>query len=709
MRLCIAEKPSVAGEIAKILGANSRKNGYYEGNGFQVTWTFGHLCTLKEPHDYNPKLKYWDIFTLPILPKEFDVKLISNDGVAKQFETIKNLIANCDEVINCGDAGQEGELIQRWVMEHAGNNKPVKRLWISSLTEEAIKTGFKKLMDQSDFDLLYEAGKSRAIGDWILGINATRLYTLKYGKNKQVLSIGRVQTPTLAMIVERHLTIQNFVPEKYYEIKTIYRDTKFSYEKGKFDKAEDAQKTLDYIKGKDLEIQKVEIKEGKENPPNLFDLTSLQIESNKKHGYTAEQTLNLIQSLYEKKLVTYPRVDTVFLPNDIYPKIKNILKGLTDYQELVNPLMEGKIKKSKKVFNDNKVTDHHAIIPTGVLANAVSAAERDVYDLITRRFIAAFYPECKVSNTTVKAKIEKLAFKATGKQILDEGWRVIFKSDGAKDNDVDKDVMPAFENGEKGPHEPSLDEKQTTPPKDFTEATLLRGMETAGKQIDDEELKGFLKENGIGRPSTRANIIETLFKRKYIKKSKKKILPTETGIDLISKITNSTLKSPELTGQWEKKLRLIENGEIKYTQFIEEMNEMVKELVDEVVLGKKPKPQPKSIACPKCKKGQIIKGKNALGCSDWEKGCDFQVPFSIKNSKLTRQQLHRLVQLKHVEVDGTVYGFDDSFNLVEKDLVKSYGDCPKCNEGQIIKGKSMYGCSNYKACDYRTESLTEKA
>ena len=701
MKVCVAEKPSVAGEIAKILGANQRKDGYYEGNGYQITWTFGHLCTLKEPKDYNEKLKYWDIYTLPILPPEFGIKLINDKGVQKQFEVIKKLVQNCEEVINCGDAGQEGELIQRWVLEHAGCTAPLKRLWISSLTEEAIQDGFNKLYDNNDFNLLYEAGKSRAIGDWILGINATRLFTLKFGKNKQVLSIGRVQTPTLAMIVNRHLEIENFVPVPYWEIRTMYRDTKFSYEKGKFSTVEEATKVMEGIKESELEITGVSIKEGKELPPNLFDLTSLQVEANKKHGYSAEQTLNLIQGLYEKKLVTYPRVDTVFLPNDQYPKIPKILNGLKGYEALVEPLRGSKIKKSKKVFNDNKVTDHHAIIPTGVPANTIVGPEKDIYDLITKRFIAAFYPDCKVSNTTIQAKVDKFKFKATGKQILEDGWRAVYKS-GIADPKEAKDVMPHFDKGEKGPHKPSLEEKKTSPPKPFTEASLLRAMETAGKQIDDDELKGFLKENGIGRPSTRANIIETLFRRKYIEKKKKNIFPTLTGIALIKKISNDTLKSAELTGQWEKKLREIENGDFDSDTFIKEMNVMVKELVDEVVLGRV-KPKKVEYKCPKCKKGKIIKGKSALGCSDWKNGCDLKIPFTLGDVTFSKQNFIDLVTSGKTEYQDFIFYFAPDFNIERKDKISSFGDCPKCKKGKILKGKNAFGCSNYKECDVRID------
>ena len=634
MKLCIAEKPSVAGEIAKILGASSRKDGFYEGNGYWVSWTFGHLCGLKEPHDYKEKDKFWDLYNLPIVPQEFGIKLIANKGVEKQFNTIQKLIGECEEVINCGDAGQEGELIQRWVMKHAQCKVPVKRLWISSLTEEAIKTGFKKLMDAKEFDSLYQAGECRAISDWLYGINATRLFTMKYGKQKQVFSVGRVQTPTLAMIVQRYHEIANFVPQTYFELKTNYREALFSYAKGKIDDEKKAQELLEQIKDVPLEIKKVSIKEGKEFAPNLFDLTSLQIEANNKLGLSAENTLATVQSLYEKKLVTYPRVDTVFLPNDMYPKIKGMLEGLTEFSALVKPLLEKKIPKPKKVFNDNKVTDHHAIAPTGVVANNIAGIEKEVYNLIALRFIAAFYPECKVSNTTIDAVVGKHAFKATGKQILEPGWRAVLGTEKQREAGDKKEVpeeekvLPHFEEGESGEHQPLVDKKKTTPPKEYTEATLLRAMETAGKAVEDDELKALMKENGIGRPSTRANIIETLFKRNYIEKKGKKILPTEVGIHLISVIHNPTLKSPELTGIWEKKLRQIENNEFSATQFIKEMEQMVHQLVTEVIYDIRPV-ETKPLVCPKCKKGKIIKGKTAYGCSEWKGGCSFRIPFDL--------------------------------------------------------------------------------
>ena len=552
MKVCIAEKPSVAREIAIILGAKSKKDGYFEGNGYQVSWTFGHLCTLKEPHEYDLNWKYWHMNDLPLIPPRFGIRVIPDGGVQKQFETLEKLIQGAEEVINCGDAGQEGELIQRWVLHKAKCQVPIKRLWISSLTEEAIKEGFESLREGSDFDRLYAAGSSRAIGDWLLGINATRLYTLKYANGKSVLSIGRVQTPTLALIVNRQKEIENFKPETYWELKTIYREVSFAATRGRFDKKEEGIAFLDKIKSEPFEIVSVEKKSGKEQPPRLFDLTSLQVECNRKLNLSAEDTLRIIQSLYEKKLTTYPRVDTTYLSDDIYKKIPGILQKLTPYKEYTDPLLKAKIRKSKKVFDDKKVTDHHAIIPTGVNPSGLGYDEMQVYEMVTRRFISVFYPDCKVSNTTVKGKVTDIDFKATGKQIVDPGWRVLY----AKDKNVGEGViLPAFQKGEQGEHQPDLAEKQTQPPKYYSEATLLRAMETAGKQVDDDELRELMKENGIGRPSTRANIIETLFKRKYIKKEKKRLVATITGTQLIDTIQNELLKSAELTGQWEKKLR----------------------------------------------------------------------------------------------------------------------------------------------------------
>lgn len=588
MKVCIAEKPSVAREIAGVLGATKKMNGYIEGNGYQVTWTFGHLCTLKEPHDYTPEWKRWSLGALPMIPPRFGIKLISNPTYEQQFKTIESLIRNADTVINCGDAGQEGELIQRWVMQKAGCACPVYRLWISSLTEEAIREGFQHLKDQSEFKTLYEAGLARAIGDWLLGMNATRLYTIRYGQNRQVLSIGRVQTPTLALIVNRQAEIDNFKPEPYWELKTVYRGTTFSATKGKFTKKEEGETLLEAVQQEDFTITNITEKKGKEYAPRLFDLTSLQVECNKKFSFTAGDTLKLIQSLYEKKVTTYPRVDTTFLSEDIYPKVPNILKGLADYAELTAPLLATKIQKKKKVFDNSKVTDHHAIIPTGVPARNLTDDEQKVYDLVARRFIAAFYPDCEISTTTVLGNAGKVEFKATGKQILKPGWRTVFGTEQKDQNaepteEEEEGILPNFTQGETGPHKPLLKETWTTPPKPYTEATLLRAMETAGKLVDNEDLRDALKENGIGRPSTRAAIIETLFKRNYIRKERKSLYPTATGKELIGIIQEELLKSAELTGMWEKKLRQIEQGTYEARTFLDELKQMVNVIVTNVL------------------------------------------------------------------------------------------------------------------------------
>ena len=591
MIVCIAEKPSVAKEIAKVLGANSSHDGYMEGNGYQVTWTFGHLCCLKEPQAYCDQWKRWSLGSLPMIPPRFGIKLIENQGYEKQFKTIERLMQAADGIINCGDAGQEGELIQRWVMQKAKATCPVQRLWVSSLTEEAIREAFANLKPQDEYQSLYEAGLCRAIGDWLLGMNATRLYTLRFAQAKgQVLSIGRVQTPTLAMIVKRHFEIKNFKPEKYWILSTIYRNVTFTSTKGKIKKMEDGHKAMEVVKGKDFTVTLIEQKAGTEAPPRLFDLTSLQVECNKKYSFSADDTLKHIQSLYEKKLTTYPRVDTTYLSDDIYPKCPSILQGIRPYAPLIQPLMGKKLKKSKKVFDSSKVTDHHAIIPTGTDPSTVSLTvdEKRVYDLVARRFIAVFYPDCKFSTTTVMGEVEKMEFKATGKQILDEGWRAVFggRSDQSEESDKSDDkeqVLPAFEQGEHGPHEPTLTEKQTTPPKPYTEATLLRAMETAGKMVDNEELRDALKANGIGRPSTRAAIIETLYKRQYISKVRKSLEPTPTGIALIGVIDEELLKSAELTGQWEKKLRDIEAHKYDSHQFVDELKQMVCQIIQQVM------------------------------------------------------------------------------------------------------------------------------
>ncbi|WP_108822427.1 DNA topoisomerase 3 [Dysgonomonas sp. Marseille-P4361] len=695
MKVCIAEKPSVAREIASILGANARKDGYFEGNGYQVTWTFGHFCTLKEPHEYSPQWKQWSLQVLPMIPLRFGIKLIENDGVKKQFAVIEKLLAEAEEVINCGDAGQEGELIQRWVMQKAQCKVPVKRLWISSLTEDSIREGFSKLKDQSNFDKLYEAGLSRAIGDWLLGMNATRLYTVKYGQNRSVLSIGRVQTPTLALIVTRQLEIENFQPEPYWELKTVYRNVTFSVTKGRFTTQEEGEKFLEEIKQADFEVTDVTTKKGEESSPRLFDLTALQVECNKKFAFSAEDTLKTIQSLYEKKLTTYPRVDTTYLSDDMYPKVPAILRGLAGYEELVKPVLTTKIPKSKKVFDNAKVTDHHAIIPTGVRANNISENERKVYDLITRRFIAVFYPNCKIATTTVLGEVNKVEFKVTGKQILDPGWRVVFEkqvnTQEEKEDEAEKDndgILPSFEIGERGPHVPALTEKWTQPPKYYTEATLLRAMETAGKFVDDDELRDALKENGIGRPSTRAAVIETLFKRNYIRKERKNLYATQTGVELIGTIKEELLKSAELTGIWEKKLRQIEKSEYDPRQFIEELKQMLTEIVtnvkndwgtritiEEAVKEEAEKPKKKAakekkprtkkekpvtekaiakeksteskvLLCPLCKKGTILRGKSAYGCSEWKNGCPFRITFEEMGDDSSENALKNILNTK---------------------------------------------------------------
>lgn len=618
MKVCIAEKPSVARDIARILGANKSCDGYMEGNGYQVTWTFGHLCELKEPNDYSENWKHWSLAALPMIPPRFGIKLIEDEGIKKQFAVIEKLYHAADEIINCGDAGQEGELIQRWVMQKAGVKCPVKRLWISSMTDEAIREGFASLKEQDVYQPLYLAGLSRAIGDWLLGMNATRLYTLKYGNNNygkgQVLSIGRVQTPTLALIVQRQKEINNFKPEPYWVLATVYRDTQFTATKGKFTSKEEGEKAFSTIEGKPFTITNVTKKKGTEQPKQLYDLTSLQVDCNRKYGYSAEMTLNTIQSLYEKKLTTYPRVDTQYLPDDVYPKCPQTMNGLFQtafagkrpYAELVKALGGKPLPKSKRVFDGSKVTDHHAIIPTGIPPQGLTDAEKNVYDLIARRFIAAFYPDCKFSTTTVIGEVDGIEFKVTGKEILDQGWRVVFatpntaKEKGitdeqsagngdtsAKDSSavepVSEVTLPSFTKGETGPHTPTLTEKQTTPPKHYTEASLLRAMETAGKLVDDDTLRAALKENGIGRPSSRAGIIETLFKRHYICRKRKNLEATETGIALIDTIREKLLISAELTGIWEKKLRDIEHKKYDAGQFINELKEQINNIVNDVL------------------------------------------------------------------------------------------------------------------------------
>lgn len=666
MIVCIAEKPSVAKDIAKIIGANSSHDGYMEGNGYQVTWTFGHLCTLKEPDDYTPLWKRWSLASLPMIPPRFGIKLIEDQGIKKQFAIIEKLMQNADGIINCGDAGQEGELIQRWVMQKAQAKCPVKRLWISSMTDEAIREGFRSLKPQDDYQPLYLAGLSRAIGDWILGMNATRLYTLKYGQNRQVLSIGRVQTPTLALIVNRQKEIDNFEPEPYWVLATIYRDTTFTATKGKFTSKEEGEQAFATIEGKPFTVTDVQKKRGTEAPPKLYDLTSLQVDCNKKHGMSADTTLKIIQTLYERKLTTYPRVDTQYLSDDIYPKCAGILNGIKGYEALTQPLRGKPLKKSKKVFDTSKVTDHHAIIPTGVPAQNLTDMERHVYDLIAKRFIAVFYPDCKFSTTTVLGDVDGIEFKVSGKQILEPGWRDVYAKENNTQQTADDDnrqndeerTLPDFHKGESGNHTPTLTEKWTTPPKYYTEATLLRAMETAGKFVEDEELRSALKENGIGRPSSRAGIIETLFKRHYIRRERKNLVATATGIELIDLIKEELLKSCELTGIWEKKLRDIEHKTYDPAQFIEELKAQINAIVHDVLAdnssrrvtilteedlkkkkptkskSKKPAQQQQTsqivvgAPCPVCGKGTIIKGKTAYGCSRWREGCKFRHPFA---------------------------------------------------------------------------------
>ncbi|TGE14062.1 type IA DNA topoisomerase [Hymenobacter elongatus] len=783
MKVCIAEKPSVAREIAHVLGASRKMDGYFEGNGYQVTWTFGHFCQLREPEDYRPEWKRWSIHDLPMMPEQFGIKLMRrDDGVVRQFNVIKNLLAGAEEVINCGDAGQEGEVIQRWVLMEAKYRKPFKRLWISSLTEEAIRQGFANLREGSEFDNLYQAGKSRAAGDWLLGLNATRLFTLKYAAGqKQVLSIGRVQTPTLALLVDRYHEIQNFRPEPYWVLRTEYRGTMFSHiaplKKGKDDdepdekarlkargyfvSQEEADAAMAAVTGAPLTVTGVEIKKALESPPSLFDLTSLQVQCNNQLGLSAEETLKTVQALYEKKVVSYPRVDTTFLPDDQYPKIAGIMKGLGAYSGLTQPLLAAKIKKSPKVFNNNKVTDHHAIIPTGASAGGLGGTESSVYDIIVRRFLAAFYPDCEVSNTTVTAEAAGHPFRVRGRQILSPGWRIVYGDPAAQqapstakpgegDDDVVSTVLPSFEKGESGPHKPRLDQKVTQPPRDYTEAMLLRGMETAGRNIDDEEMRQAMKENGIGRPSTRAAIIETLFKRGYIRREKKRILPTPTGVELIGLIRNPTLKSAELTGQWERKLRQIEAGNLDSALFLDELKALVREMVQEVkqdgsrrsitVLGAEisgatpaatlpAKPVaatpavPGSLgACPACKAGHILKGKTAFGCSRWREGCAFRLPVQFEGKNLTDKQVAALLAKGRTPVikgyfDDAGAKFDAAVRLTPQhalELARAAESkpttpadpgqipCPVCKLGTMLKGKAAWGCSRFREdCQFR--------
>lgn len=747
MKVCIAEKPSVAREIASILGANIKRDGFFEGNGYAVTYTFGHLCTLLEPKDYKPHWKSWDLNNLPMLPERFDTKVTADTGIEKQFNIVKSLFKKAEVVINCGDAGTEGELIQRWVINQCNYKGKVQRLWISSLTEEAIKEGFKNLKSADYYDNLYYAGYSRAIGDWLLGLNATRLFTVKFGGYQQVLSVGRVQTPTLAMLVNRFNEIKKFKPQPYWELQTTYRNVLFNYEDGRFLKKEDGELLANKVTASKFQIVSVTKKKGKEYAPKLFDLTGLQVYCNNKFGFSAEETLQIIQKLYEMKVVTYPRVDTTFLPNDLYPKITGILSKLSNYSKLTQPLLEEKIKKTKRVFDDAKVTDHHAIIPTGIQGN-LQYNQQQVYDIITRRFIAVFYPDSEVSNTSVIGKAAAVPFKTSGKEILTEGWRIVFETEKSKlKKELNKQLgLPAFVKDEKGEHLPSFLEKETKPPKNYTEASLLRAMETAGKQVDDDEMRELMKENGIGRPSTRASIIETLFRRKYIKRNKKQVIPTQTGIDLIAIIDNKLLKSAELTGRWEKRLKEIERGEFNAGTFINNMKKMVDELVYEVRSSKSAKrissvnsntdkPSKTSITkskkqvigkiCPKCNKGTLLKGSSAYGCSEFKNNCNFKIPFKIYGKKISDNQLLRLLDkgctsnLKgFITNSGKIEGllrFDENFDLkleqkepivIAKENNEKLNElekqsCPKCKQGVLLKGRTAYGCSHYnKGCDF---------
>ncbi len=698
MIVCIAEKHSVAQDIAAILGATERHQGYYQGNGYQVTWTFGHLCELKYPEDYTPTWKRWSLGQLPMVPQRFGIRLKDKQDVKQQFDVIQRLMTQAERIINCGDAGQEGELIQRWVMQLAGAKCPVDRLWISSLTEESIREGFNSLKPQDEYQSLYEAGLCRAVGDWLLGMNATRLYTLKYGANAPgmpPLSIGRVQTPTLALIVRRQDDIDNFKPEPYWVLTTLYRQVTFSAvmadpnedeapapdgakpaaeataKKG-FTSEEEGRAALERIKAEPFTVTSVERKKGNEAPPRLFDLTSLQVECNKKYGYTAEQTLQLIQALYEKKVTTYPRVDTTYLSDDIYPKCGSILNGISgQYGALLQPLRGAKLMKRKKVFDSSKVTDHHAIIPTGVPATNLSETERTVYDLVARRFIMAFYPDCNFATTTILGKAADVPFKATGKQILEPGWRAALPPKKQETNDEQAEaekVLPDFVKGESGPHTPDLAQKTTQPPKPYTEATLLRAMETAGRTVDDDELRDALKENGIGRPSTRASIIETLFRRRYIVRQRKNIAPTTTGRELIGIIHEDLLKSAELTGRWEKKLREIERHEYSARQFIAELKEMVSSIVLDVLRDnsarhiQKADPNAQTIARLKAKEAQVAQSAAAASSTD-----------DASAEKKPRRR-----------------------------VIRAGSQCPLCGEGKVIKGNTAYGCSRWReGCTWR--------
>lgn len=716
MVVCIAEKPSVARDIARILGADHNMGGFLEGNGYQVTWTFGHLCELKAPDEYTDEWKRWSVFSLPMIPNKFGIRLKEDDGVKKQFNVIQTIMSKAEMVINCGDAGQEGELIQRWVMQKAQVKCPVKRLWISSMTDEAIKEGFRNLKPQDQYQNLYFAGLCRAVGDWLLGMNCTRLYTLKYGHQGQVLSIGRVQTPTLALIVKRQSEINNFVPEPYWILSTLYRNVVFQAVKGKFLKKEEGEMVLANVQDKELTIKSITAKDGNEAPPRLYDLTSLQVDCNRKFGYSADLTLQLIQSLYEKKYTTYPRVDTTFLSDDIYPKCPNILQGINGYEVFTQPLYGQKLPKRKKVFDSSKVTDHHAIIPTGQPAQNLTDMERNVYDLVTRAFIAAFYPDCKFKTTTVMSDVDGVEFKATGKVIVSPGWRAIYPKTTNQDNhDADnleskaneeqkEQTLPDFTVGEHGPHSPQLLEKQTTPPPYYTEATLLRAMETAGKSVEDEELRDALKENGIGRPSTRAAIIETLFKRRYIKRERKRIVATPTGIELIGIIHEELLKSAELTGIWEKKLREIEKGTYNPQVFINELKDMVKTIVNTVKADNSRRMVAVTLQEAPKSKGTKGTAKKKTEIKDGQAKPEQVVAGFKPKTKNTTDKSSKTN--KSAEKLKIVKAADSSANIAAQNQQNNDEwiglPCPVCGKGVIIKGKTAYGCSRWKeGCQYR--------
>ena len=713
MIVCIAEKPSVARDIARIIGASQSKNGFLEGNGYRVTWTFGHLCELKEPDEYNPIWKRWTLASLPMIPQRFAIRLKEDEGIKKQFKVIQTIMAEADEIINCGDAGQEGELIQRWVMQKAKVKCPVKRLWISSMTDEAIREGFQNLKPQDEYQRLYMAGLSRAVGDWLLGMNCTRLYTLKYrepnaryGKSN-VLSIGRVQTPTLALIVRRQQEIDNFKPEPYWILSTVYRETNFQATKGKFNDKQEAEKALEAVRNDIFHILSVKAKDGTEGPPKLYDLTSLQVDCNKKFGLSADTTLQVIQSLYEKKYTTYPRVDTTYLPDDVYPKCQGILKGIRGYELLTNTLIGTKLPKRKKIFDTAKVTDHHAIIPTGQPATSLTELEKKVYDLVTRAFIAAFYPDCKFKTTTVIGKADNVEFKATGKVIIQPGWKAVYpklanadKQDNNGQEDDKEQTLPDFIEGESGPHKPEIIEKMTQPPAYYTEATLLRAMETAGKAVEDEQLREALKENGIGRPSTRAAIIETLFKRDYIRRDRKRIIATPMGISLIAVIKEELLKSAELTGIWEKKLRDIEKGKYEATEFINELKQMVTDIVKAVLAdntrriinnGPDTNPQATNIAKQKNTPPTTSNATNVPA--------GFQPKKRKRESKAAKEI--NVAKTTHFTPKPNPTNTPNNQNISSQDEWIGL-PCPLCGQGTIIKGHNAYGCTRWKeGCTFR--------